>query len=169
MTENNIVMVVDDQPVNLKMLHDALHKQYTVLAASSGERALYQLEHSRPDIVLLDVMMPGLDGFETCQRIHAIPGLEELPIIFMTALTEVKDKVKGFESGGVDYLTKPLELAEVRERLKTHLGIQQLRRELEQKNRLLAQQNEELEQALAEVKTLSGILPICCRWKKDKG
>ncbi|MCP4473194.1 MAG: response regulator transcription factor, partial [Gammaproteobacteria bacterium] len=98
-----------------------------------------------PDIILLDVMMPGLNGFETCKRIKKIEAVADIPIIFMTALDGIADKVAGFEAGGVDYITKPFQLIEVLARINTHLRLR--KKELE------------LEKALGEVKRLSGILP----------
>lgn len=162
MTEKNqkpTVMVVDDQPANLKLLVDSLlDYNFTPLTAINGERALKQIRHAKPDIILLDVMMPGIDGFETCRRLKADPETADIPVIFMTALTDVEDITMGFNVGGVDYLAKPVNLAEVVVRMNTHLSLSRLNRELRARN-------VELARALAEVKTLEGIIPICCRCK----
>jgi DNA-binding response OmpR family regulator len=154
-----VILVVDDQPANLKVLLSFLQKhQFKTRIADTGERALRALEQELPDLILLDVMMPGMDGFETCRRIRADEKSADIPIIFMTALDSVEDKVMGFEAGGNDYITKPYQQAEVLARINTHIGL---------RRKSLA-----LEQALAEIKVLSGILPICCCCKQirdDKG
>ena len=153
------VLIVDDQPANLQLLVDSLEGGPIVpLTAISGERALTQISYARPDIILLDVMMPGIDGFETCRRLKADPATADIPVIFMTALTDISDITTGFSVGGVDYITKPVNLAEVIARMETHLLLARL-------NQDLSTRNEELSQALAEVKTLKGIIPICCRCK----
>lgn len=167
--ENNpktTVLVVDDQPANLKVLLSYLQEQgFTPLTAQNGERALYQIANFKPDIILLDVMMPGIDGFETCRRLKANSETADIPVIFMTALSDAEDKVKGFQAGGVDYVTKPFQHEEVLARITTHLTIRSLQKELEDKN-------SQLQEALDNVKQLSGFLPICASCKKirdDKG
>lgn len=122
MKHNNsdIVLVVDDSPESLGMLNVALNSQgYTALVALNGLQALAIAEKVSPDVVLLDAMMPEMDGFETCRRLKLI--LPQTPIIFMTGLTEVEDVVKGFEAGGVDYVTKPISPDEVIARIKRHI------------------------------------------------
>ncbi|RMX08816.1 DNA-binding response regulator [Corticibacter populi] len=116
-----VVLVVDDDPASLRMLCDALEAGgYTVLIATSGEAALQRLAHAAPDAILLDGVMPGLSGFETCRRIKADPRSAHIPVLFMTGLGETTDVVQGFESGGVDYVVKPIRIAEVLARLQTH-------------------------------------------------
>ena len=107
---------------------------YRTLVANSGERALTQLERVQPDLILLDVMMPGIDGFETCRRIKAMPAAVDIPIIFMTALSGTQHKLDGFQAGAVDYVTKPFQQEEISARISTHLVIQPQRRELEEVN-----------------------------------
>ncbi|THU04480.1 response regulator transcription factor [Lampropedia puyangensis] len=115
------VLVVDDDPNSLRMLCDALEDQgYTVLIATSGETALQRLQHVMPDAILLDGVMPGLSGFETCQRIKAAPQHAHIPVLFMTGLADTPDIVRGFESGGVDYVVKPIRIEEVLARLARH-------------------------------------------------
>ncbi len=117
-----VVLIVDDVPENLALLCDALDEaHYMVLVANDGLSALDCLNRLVPDIILLDAMMPGLDGFETCRRIKANPAWNELPVIFMTGLTETRSVVLGFEAGGVDYVTKPIVVDEVLARVATHL------------------------------------------------
>lgn len=116
------VLVVDDAPDTLRMLCDALAREgYTVLVARDGLQALARLDVVLPDAILLDGVMPGLSGFETCQRIKAHPQGEAVPVIFMTGLSETVDIVAGFDAGGVDYVVKPLRIEEVLARLNTHV------------------------------------------------
>lgn len=149
--DNGIVLIVDDVPNNLKVLSDTLADAgFEVAIATSGESALQQLEHTSVSLILLDVMMPGIDGFETCERIKANPRTQNIPIIFITALSESVNKVTGFELGGVDYITKPFQQSEVLARVRTHLQIYQLSQSLEARNLELQQVNEQLEQRVGE-------------------
>ncbi|MCB9101652.1 MAG: response regulator [Anaerolineales bacterium] len=132
------ILIVDDTPVNLEVIIDFLESYgFGIRMARSGENALKRVEYDRPDLILLDVLLPGLDGFETCRRLKAEPATEDIPIIFMTSLTGTEDKVKGFEVGAVDYVTKPLHQEEVLARIKTHLRLRDLTLTLEKKNRQL--------------------------------
>lgn len=116
------VLVVDDAPDTLRMLCDALAREgYTVLVARDGTQALDRLAYVVPDAVLLDAVMPGLSGFETCRQIKANPGWTHLPVIFMTGLSDTSDIVAGFAAGGVDYVVKPVKIEEVLARLQTHV------------------------------------------------
>ncbi|ANY15653.1 LuxR family transcriptional regulator [Bordetella pseudohinzii] len=120
--DNNLVMLVDDAPDNLKMLSTALDEAgYRVLIATDGASAIERVDYIVPDIVLLDALMPGLDGFETCARLKAHPAAGQVPVVFMTGLTEPEHVVRGFRAGGVDYVTKPLDTEVVVARLQTHL------------------------------------------------
>ncbi|MCW5316242.1 response regulator [Nostoc sp. KVJ3] len=149
--DNGIVLIVDDVPNNLKVLSDTLaHDGLEVAIATSGESALQQLEYTPVSLILLDVMMPGMDGFETCQRIKANPRNENIPIIFITALSESVNKIKGFELGAVDYITKPFQQSEVLARVRSHLKLNQLSRTLEAKNAELKQLTEQLEERVAQ-------------------
>ncbi len=127
------ILLVDDTPTNLKVLAEALQGQgWKTLMAADGESAIEQVEYLRPDLILLDVMMPGMDGFETCRRLKANPSSQDIPIIFMTALSDTLDKVRGLELGAVDYITKPFQQEEVIARTKLHLRLSQLTLQLEQ-------------------------------------
>lgn len=118
----NVVLIVDDTPDNLALLSDALDASgYMVLVALDGASALERMQRRRPDVVLLDAMMPGLDGFETCRRIKAQAELADIPVLFMTALTETEHVVEAFAAGGIDYVTKPLKTDEVLARVAAHL------------------------------------------------
>ncbi|WP_298012998.1 response regulator [uncultured Aquabacterium sp.] len=121
-THRGTVLVVDDAPDTLRMLCDALAAEgYTVLVALDGPQALARLDVVTPDAILMDAMMPGWTGFETCQRIKAHPQGSAIPVIFMTGLSDTPDVVAGFKSGGVDYVVKPVRIEEVLARLDTHV------------------------------------------------
>ncbi|RYF18388.1 MAG: response regulator transcription factor [Comamonadaceae bacterium] len=121
-TDTDVVLIVDDVPDNLSVLHDALDESgYTVLVATSGEAALQRAAQALPDIVLLDAMMPGMDGFEVAKRLKAAAETAHIPIIFMTGLTETEHLVAALEAGGVDYVTKPIKPKEVLARMGVHL------------------------------------------------
>jgi len=150
------ILIVDDTPTNLQILGIVFDKQgFEIFVATDGVSALEQVQNIRPDLILLDVMMPGLDGFETCQRLKANPDTADIPVIFMTALTETTDKVKGFQAGAVDYVTKPIQIEEVLARVKTHLNLRSLQQHLEQR---VTERTAELQKALDEVEHLKGQL-----------
>ena len=119
----DVVLIVDDVPDNLAVLHDALDESgYTVLLATNGEDALTRAEQAKPDIVLLDAVMPGMDGFEVARRLKANPATAAIPIVFMTGLTDTEHVLAGFGAGGVDYVTKPIRPREVLARIAAHLN-----------------------------------------------
>ncbi|GAB5562478.1 MAG: hybrid sensor histidine kinase/response regulator [Synoicihabitans sp.] len=126
------ILIVDDTPANLSVLVQCLGDAgHHILVAEDGAAALELMQLRQPDLVLLDVMMPGIDGFETCRKIKAAPRTADIPVIFMTALTDTKEKLQGFEAGAVDYITKPIQHEEALARVKTHLELRQLQRRLE--------------------------------------
>jgi signal transduction histidine kinase len=143
------IFIVDDIPANLGVLDEFLTQQgFEVLMASDGESAVNKIEKAQPHLILLDVLMPkGIDGFETCQRLKANLQTKEIPIIFMTALTDIVDKVKGFKLGAVDYITKPFQQEEVLARIKTHLRIYQLQQQSHTQNEELRFANAKLARA----------------------
>lgn len=144
------ILVVDDNPTNIQVLFDVLNESgYAVAVAKSGESALDRLQNYLPDLILLDVMMPGIDGFEACRRIKANEQTRDIPIIFMTALSDAVDKVKGLSLGAVDYITKPIQHEEVLARIQVHLQLRNLNKTLEQK---VAERTSELNQALNNLK-----------------
>jgi two-component system NtrC family sensor kinase len=156
LTQKGLILVVDDNPTNTKVLFDVLEADgFRVLLAQSGESALDKLQLVVPDLILLDVMMPGIDGFETCRRLKANEATQDIPVIFMTALAETADKVKGFSVGAVDYITKPLQQDEVLARVNVHLRLQTLNRDLQALNQTLESQvvkrTEELSSALEQL------------------
>jgi len=156
MDRETLILIVDDNSTNLKVLSDSLKLAgYRVLIAKDGESTLSKLEKIQPDLILLDVMMPGIDGFETCQRIKARDDTKDIPIIFMTALADTEYKVKGLKLGAVDYITKPFQQEEVLVRVRVHTQLRQLSQELEQR---VAQRTSELQQALFDLKRTQNIL-----------
>jgi len=167
------ILVVDDTPANIGILLDTLSKAgYRVRVASDGESALEQLQYSPPDLVLLDVMMPGMDGFETCRRLRQLPKLEQLPVVFMTALSDTQDKVRAFAAGADDYITKPFQHEEVLARVRVHLTRRELECKLARLNRELedrvASRTAELNTALAEVEALKSRLQQENRYLKQE-
>ncbi|MGG6238367.1 response regulator [Nodosilinea sp. AN01ver1] len=147
------ILVVDDTPTNLEVLFDFLSNAgFKVLFAEDGESALEKAHYAAPDLILLDILMPGMDGFETCRRLKASPLTAAIPVIFLTALTDTSDKVKGFALGAVDFITKPLQYEEVLARVKTHLRLQALTQQLQDQNARLEREVQERTQAEAALR-----------------
>jgi two-component system sensor histidine kinase/response regulator len=145
-----VVLLVDDTPANLGVLFEHLDEHgYRVLVAEDGEEAVDLAERVHLDVILLDVMMPGMDGFETCQKLKASRTARDIPVIFMTALTDTRDKVRGFRAGAVDYVTKPFQHEEVLARVRTHVEMRRLEAQLRAQNALLA--SEVAERVRAEI------------------
>lgn len=141
------ILLVDDNTTNLQVLHETLAGLgYKFLIAKNGESALAIALKAKPSLILLDIMMPGIDGFEVCRRLKADPETEAIPVIFFTALGDTKDKVKGFDLGAVDYVSKPFQAEEVIARVNTHLTINRLRKHLAEKNKELKSSNDLLEE-----------------------
>lgn len=146
-TTTGTILVVDDNPTNIQVLFDILTEiGYRVAIAKSGEAALQRLQSYHPDIILLDVMMPGIDGFETCRRLKADPATCDIPVIFMTALSDSIDKVKGLSLGAVDYITKPIQHEEALARIRVHLQLRETQKVLEQRSIELSQTLDHLKQ-----------------------
>lgn len=141
-----IVLIVDDNPVNIRLLESILkpHGYMTATAASAADAFVF-LEAARPDLILLDIMMPDVNGYDAARRIKLSLELKDVPIIFLTAKTGTDDIVAGFEAGGVDYVTKPFNSRELLARIQTHVA---------------------LKRAREEIQTLRGILPVCAECKK---
>ena len=136
--EIGTILVIDDNPTNLQVLYKALSDRgYEVLVEMDGKSGIELVKNSPPDLILLDVMMPGIDGFETCSRLQADPLTKEIPIIFMTALSDTVDKVKGLSLGAVDYISKPFQQEEVLARIKVHLKLRRLSLQLTEQNQQL--------------------------------
>ena len=134
MNDNITILIVDDEPRNIRVLEGVLFPLgYTILSAVNGTECLKSAEDNTPDIILLDIMMPGMDGYEVCSLLKQNAITAKIPVIFVTALSDTKNEKRGFEIGGVDYITKPISPAIVRERVKTHLALYNQNRSLEEK------------------------------------
>ncbi|MBD0345085.1 MAG: response regulator [Coleofasciculus sp. Co-bin14] len=148
-----VILIVDDNPDNLELLFFYLNdSDFTIEVAKDGKTAIHKVEEAPPDIILLDVMMPGIDGFETCRRLKANQTTKDIPVIFMTALSETVDKVKGFDVGAVDYITKPIQPEDLIARVTTHLTIRNLNRSLVEQNQRLQQEIKERQQKEEELR-----------------
>ena len=155
MTESNdateAILLVDDNPTNLQLLFETLDgRGYKLLIAKDGNAALSIARKACPNLILLDIMMPEIDGYEVCRQLKADPATAEIPVIFLSALTDTKDKVQGLDLGAVDYVTKPFQPDEVIARVNTHLTVYRLKKALDQKNNELQEANEFLEERVKE-------------------
>ena len=160
-TNKSVILIVDDTPTNLEMLFDFLgNSGFKVLIAEDGESAIERAEYAPPDLILLDVLMPGIDGFETCRRLKANELTKEIPVIFMTALSETVDKVRGLNLGAVDYVTKPLQHEEVLARINLHLSLQNLTKTLQEQNLRLEQEIQERQRKEQKIREQAALLDI---------
>ncbi len=161
---SEIILIVDDTAANLRLLSQMLTDQgYRVRAVTSGARALASARAAPPDLVLLDIKMPGMNGYEVCEQLKADPLTREIPVIFISALDEIQDKVQAFAVGGVDYITKPFQFKEVLARTETHLALRRLQSQLQDANQRMEQ-----ELALAgkvQSSFLPGELPAIAGWQ----
>ncbi len=145
------ILLVDDLPANLELLISYLSSSYHTAIAKNGLKAIQRAELLQPDLILLDIQMPEMDGFEACKRLKENDSTKDIPVIFMSSLTDTTDKLKGFELGGVDYITKPVNRYELSARINTHLTLKRVQDELKMKNDILkdqAQQRKRVEQIL---------------------
>ncbi len=174
------VMIVEDEKLSRLALSNILKPECKVFLAKNGNQAIdLALNNEDLDLIILDVMMEGLDGFEVCNILKQNARTRDIPVLFISALSKTINKIKGFQVGGVDYITKPFQADEVIARVKTHLALTRLRKQLEARNQLLNKEIEErkkseierlnliekLQLALSEVKTLQGFIPICAHCK----
>ena len=174
------IMVVEDEKLSRMALSDILKPDFKVFLAKNGTQAIdFALNKEDLDLIILDVMMEGIDGFEVCNVLKQHKRTKNIPVLFISALSNTTNKVKGFQVGGVDYITKPFQADEVIARVQTHLALTSLRKEIEIQNQLLQKEIEEkkkieiereklileLQTALSEVKTLQGFIPICANCK----
>jgi diguanylate cyclase (GGDEF)-like protein len=149
-SDKGTILIVDDNPTNLGVLFDFLSDSgFKVLVAQDGESAIQKVQYARPDVILLDVIMPGIDGFETCRRLKANESTQDIPVIFMTALSQTAVVVRGFHLGAVDYIIKPSQQEIILARITTHLTIQKLRDSLQAQNAQLQQEIKQRQQAEA--------------------
>jgi signal transduction histidine kinase len=153
------ILIIDDMPDNVTaLLHFLTNKGFAVFLAQESEQGIKMVEELRPDLILLDIMMPHLDGFEICKILKSQEFLKDIPILFLTALTDTFDKVKGFELGAVDYITKPIQHQEVLARLNTHLKLRQLQQQLQEQNWHLQEEIRFREQAEKHLQNTASIL-----------
>ncbi|HTL56212.1 MAG TPA: sigma-54 dependent transcriptional regulator [Candidatus Limnocylindrales bacterium] len=163
------ILIADDIPANLNLLSDALEPAgYSILAAPSGEVALKIAKGMRPDLILLDVIMPGMDGYETCHQLKQDEATREIPVIFITAKDETQSVVEGFRAGGVDYITKPFQTDEVLIRLATHMKIHHLTQELRQKNQQLLEEISKRQQVEAALQSVDAQLSIISQQEAER-
>ena len=147
----NKILVVDDERYNINVLVGILKADYRIIVAKSGEEALKRADSNiPPDLILLDVMMPDMDGYTVCRKLKEQENTKNIPVIFITALGDVEDETKGFETGGVDYITKPIKPATVRARVKTHIELRDARKQLENQNMILEEKVRERTKELSE-------------------
>ncbi len=154
-TRKEVILAADDTPASLKLLNDILVAEgYIVRAAISGELALHSAEMDPPDLILLDINMPGMDGFAVCARLKEMEHTRDIPVIFVSALSAIEEILKGFERGAVDYVTKPFHREELLARVRTHLELNRLRHHLEkmveERTQSLIQSEEKLKSTLVE-------------------
>ena len=159
MNNRHKILAVDDDPGNIKIMTAALKSEYDIISALNGHNAIDQLKEHTPDLILLDVMMPDLSGFDVCRIIKSDVAFADIPVIFLTAMDTYDAQLQGLELGGIDYIAKPVNLDLLKLRVRNHIALKVHRD-------LLKQKNEELEAALARVKQLEGIIPICMYCKK---
>ena len=155
------ILVVDDEPVNVQLFSSALRTEYDIVTAQNGHEAISRLKECPPDLILLDVMMPDINGFDVCKIIKANAAFVDIPVIFLTAMDTHEGARQGFDTGGIDYLTKPVELDLLKLRVRNHIESKARNDLVKEQRDQLAQQKEELEEALARVKQLEGIITIC--------
>ncbi len=170
----NKILVIDDVKKNIQLLGSILgNENYAVSYATNGVKALAMTESEDFDLILLDVMMPEMDGFEVCQRLKEKEKTRDIPILFLTAKSEESDIVDGLQQGAVDYLTKPFNPAELIARVKTHIDLREAHQIIVQRNAQLEELTVQLQalidenrKAMSEIKILRGFLPICSNCKK---
>jgi DNA-binding response OmpR family regulator len=167
------VLIVDDSSLNIVLLEKILQEErYTIVTAGSGREALRIVDREKIDLVLLDIMMPGLNGYAVCRQLQRNEHTSDIPVIFITARTDIADIVQGLETGAVDYISRPFNAAELLARVKTHIELrfskQIIERQvasLKQTNRRLQDVNQRLQEAMDEIQTLKGLFSVCsnCR------
>lgn len=159
------VLIVDDLPANIRILSASLEGDYSVFFALNGNDALAQVKKIRPDLILLDIIMPGMSGFDVCRRLKEDQDVSDIPVIFITALDQPEEEKEGLKLGAADYISKPFNPDIVHLRVSNHI-------ELKRKRDALRERTIELEEAISNIKKLKGLLPICSSCKNirnDRG
>jgi response regulator RpfG family c-di-GMP phosphodiesterase len=159
------ILIVDDEPINLQILNGALKSEYNIIKAYSGSDAIALVKEHHPDLVILDVMMPCLNGFEVCSIIKDDEVSVDIPIIFLTGMDTPEGEIQGLGLGGIDYLAKPVNIDLLKMRVHNHIELKKRSDLVREQRDLLARQKEELEAAFARIKKLEGIIPICMHCK----
>ena len=159
------ILIVDDEPINLQILDGALKSEYNIIKAYNGCDAITLVKEQHPDLVILDVMMPCLNGFEVCRTIKSDEAYVDIPIIFLTGMDTPEGEIRGLGLGGIDYLAKPINIDLLRLRVHNHVELKKRSDLVREQRDLLARQKEELEAAFARIKKLEGIIPICMHCK----
>jgi PleD family two-component response regulator len=155
------ILIVDDEPINIKVLDGALKSEYNVIKAFNGCDAIALVKEHHPDLIILDVMMPSLDGFEVCRIIKSDEAFVDTPVIFLTGMDTPEGEIQGLGLGGIDYLVKPVTVDLLRLRVRNHIELKMRNDLVKEQRDLLVRQKEELEEAFARIKRLEGIIPIC--------
>ncbi len=165
------ILIVDDELINVQVLMAALKGEYDITYALGGHAALGMLHERKPDLILLDVMMPDLNGFEVCRILKGDEAYAHIPVIFLTALNSIDNEKEGLKAGAIDYLTKPVNIDLVRLRVRNHITLVKSTGIIRQQRDLLIRQKEELEASMARIRQLEGIIPICmyCKQIRDSG
>lgn len=160
MSNQRTILVVDDEPANIEVIRTCLKTEYKIRVATNGETALKAAAlHPQPDLVILDIMMPGIDGYEVCRRLKEDPTTKDIPVIFLTAKSQVEDEARGFQQGAVDYIHKPISPPILQARVRTHIYLKEVRDSLEaQVQERTAELAQALEQALAAGKAKTAFL-----------
>lgn len=166
MIKDSKILVVDDEYANVFLLRKLLESEYTVEVSNSGTDALELVKEFKPDLILLDIMMPGISGIEVCKTLKETPDHKDIPVIMVTAKTNEESIEEGLDSGAVDYIKKPFIEVELKARIRSALKLRYLIKELKKSNDEKQGVIVELKDALSKVKTLSGLLPICSHCKK---
>ena len=161
MATKKSILIVDDEPLSVKILCHQLEKEYSIILAHNGREALEIISRKTPDIILLDILMPEIDGYEVYRAIRMNPALDGIPVLFITSLPDIECEAAGLEMGANDYIHKPFNADLVRLRIKNHLAFSQAHSLLVQRSKELQALNAKLEATLAQVKLLEGIIPIC--------
>jgi DNA-binding response OmpR family regulator len=160
------ILLVDDEQINLQVMSAALKDEFDLITAQNGFDAIAIIKEQKPDLVLLDVMMPDINGFDVCSCIKAEESFADIPVIFLTALDADDYVIQGLELGGIDYITKPFDIRLLRLRVKNQIELKRRNDLVREQRDLLVVQKKELEASFERIKRLEGIIPICMYCKK---
>lgn len=161
MNKKSCILIVDDDPITTRILSVSLKNDYEIVCAENGNEAIKRCKEVKPDLILMDVMMPLMNGYDACKAIKNNCDFNDVPIIFLTSEDNPEKERQGLEAGGIDYLTKPIDMTLLRIRVSNHLEMKKKSDLLKKQRDMLAAQKTELEAALIRIKRLEGIIPIC--------